>query len=89
MLSCLEFTPPFLVPCLAGPCGVCGAKCGTGTGFSLGSSVLFLVIFHQCYLIILILLLSEGQAGNSFEVLNKTVSLDVGKTWTENYFKVF
>jgi hypothetical protein len=38
---------------------------------------------------ILVLLLSEGRAGKAFAVWDKTVLLDVGKTWTENYFKVF
>jgi len=37
---------------------------------------------------ILVLLLLEGRAGKAFAVLNKTVLLDVGKTWTENYFNV-
>jgi len=92
VLSCREFTPEFLDPLLASPCGVCGAKRGAGTGFSPSSSgFAFLSNIPPMLLnhFILVLLLSEGRAGKAFAVLNKTVLLDVGKTWTENYFNVF
>ena len=91
MLNCREFTPEFLDSLLTSPCGVCGAKRGADTGFSPSNSVFpFLSNIPPMLLnhFILGLLLSEGRPGKAFAVLNKTVLLDVGKTWPENYFNI-
>jgi len=57
-------------------CEICGGEIGSGTSFAFGYFGLSpSVSFHQCHIIvcILILILSEGQAGKIWEPFDKVI----------------